>query len=177
MNKHYYLLFLKYKIMKEEFLHYIWKYKLFNNNLESQNHEKVEVLNQGTHNLDSGPDFFNAKIKINKTIWAGNVEIHINSSDWYVHNHHIDKAYDNVILQVVFNHDKDVFRTNGELIPTLKLKFNNKLLNNYESLIKNEFWIPCQNDIHRIDPFIVQNWLEKLTIERLEENLEKLMNY
>ena len=161
--------------MKEEFLHHIWKYKLYKNgNLENQNQEKIEILNQGTHNFDSGPDFFNAKIKINETIWAGNVEVHINSSDWYTHNHHKDKAYDNVILQVVYNHDKDIVRTNGQPIPTLEIKFDQELLNNYESLIKSEYWISCQNDINRVDSFTVQNWLEKLTIERLEEKSERI---
>jgi hypothetical protein len=161
--------------MKEEFLHYVWKYKLYKNtSLKNQNNDKVEVLNQGTHNSDSGPDFFNAKIKINETIWAGNVEIHINSSDWYAHNHHKNKAYDNVILQIVFNHDKDVFRTNGESIPTMEIKFDQELLNNYKTLIKRETWIPCQNEIKNIDPFILQNWLEKLSIERLEEKAERI---
>lgn len=161
--------------MKEEFLHYLWKYRLFKNgNLESANHEIVEVLNPGIHNYDSGPDFFNAKVKINDTVWAGNIEIHVNSSDWYAHNHHKDKAYDNVILQVVYNHDKDVVRTNGQLIPTLEIKFDQELLKNYKSLIKSENWIPCQNNISKVDSFTVQNWLEKLTIERLEEKSGKI---
>lgn len=160
--------------MKEEFLHYIWKYKLFKNNLESHEHEKIEVINQGTHNFDSGPDFFNAKIKIDETIWVGNVEIHINSSDWYIHNHHKNRAYDNVVLQVVFNHDKDVYRTNGQLIPTIEIKFDPELLANYETLIKNEFWIPCQNEVGKVDPFTMQNWLEKLAIERLETKSERV---
>ncbi|MCK5029423.1 MAG: DUF2851 family protein [Bacteroidales bacterium] len=161
--------------MREEFLHYIWKYKLFKNqDLKTQNQEKLEVINQGIHNSDAGPDFFNARIKINDTIWVGNVEIHINSSDWYKHNHHLDKAYDNVILQVVLNNDKDVFRTNGQLIPTLAIEFDNEFLNNYESLIKNESWISCQSDIHRVDSFTIHNWIEKLAIERLEEKSERI---
>ncbi len=160
--------------MKEEFLHYIWKYKLFKNDLKSHDQEKIEIINQGIHNHDSGPDFFNAKIKINETIWAGNVEIHINSSDWYVHKHHKDKAYDNVILQVVLNHDKEVVRTNGQVIPSIELKFDQKLLTNYESLIQSEFWIPCEKDIQKVDTFTIQNWLEKLTIERLEAKSEKI---
>lgn len=161
--------------MKEEFLHYIWKYRLYkDSNLKNQNKESIEVLNQGTHNIDSGPDFFNAKIKINETIWAGNVEIHINSSDWFTHNHHKDKAYNNVILQVVLNHNKEAVRTNGKSISTLEIEFDHGLLKNYESLIKNELWISCQNDIHKVDSFILQNWLEKLSIERLEEKAEKV---
>jgi len=163
--------------MREEFLHYIWKYKLFKNqNLKTQNQEKLEIINQGIHNFDAGPDFLNARIKIDKTIWAGNVEIHINSSDWYKHNHQEDKAYDNVILQVVSNYDKDVFRTDGQLIPTLVIEFEKKLLNNYEYLIKNEYWISCQNEITQVDSFTIYNWIEKLAVERLEEKSERILN-
>jgi hypothetical protein len=163
--------------MREEFLHYIWKYKLFTNRyLKTQNQENLEILNQGIHNSDAGPDFFNAKIKIDNTIWAGNVEIHINSSDWYKHNHQANKAYDNVILQVVLKNDKDVFRTNGQLIPALVLEFDSKLLNNYESLLKNEFWVSCQNEINQVDPFTIHNWIEKLAIERLKDKSERIHN-
>ena len=82
--------------MKEDFLHYIWKHKLFSkNNLQTTEGETIDIVNTGTHNIDAGPDFFNAKIKIGKTLWAGNVEIHLRSSDWQKHNHNIDKAYDN----------------------------------------------------------------------------------
>ncbi len=156
--------------MKEEFLHYIWKYKLYqNSDLRSTNNENIEILSQGAHNYDSGPDFFNAKIKIGNTVWAGNVEIHINSSDWYAHNHHTNKAYDNVILQVVQNDDKKISRTDGQTIPTLELRFDQSLLKNYDSLISKETWISCQEDINSVDSFTIQNWIEKLTVERLEE--------
>ncbi|OFX90154.1 MAG: hypothetical protein A2W99_17695 [Bacteroidetes bacterium GWF2_33_16] len=161
--------------MKEEFLHYIWKYKLYESaNLKSTSGLKIKILKPGTHNLDSGPDFFNAKINIDKTIWSGNVEIHINSSDWYNHNHHTNKAFDNVILQVVINHDKEVFRTNGELIPTLELKFNKQLLDNYENLLNSQLWIPCESDISKVDSFIIDQWIGKLAIERLEEKSKRI---
>jgi len=161
--------------MKEEFLQFIWKYKLYNKTgLQSTNNDGIEVLNEGSQNLDSGPDFFNAKIKIKDTVWAGNVEIHINSSDWYTHKHHQDKAYDNVILQVVYNHDREVFRTNGQLIPTLELRFDQNLLSNYDSLLSEETWIPCQEEVNRVDSFTMANWLEKLTIERLQEKSIKI---
>lgn len=156
--------------MKEEFLHYLWKYKLYTReNLKTYSGESVEILNHGTHNFDSGPDFFNAKIKIDNTIWAGNVEVHINSSDWFVHHHDTDKAYDNVILQVVLNHDKEVYRTNGQEIQTLELKFDKELYSNYKNLIEKETWIPCQDEIQLIDSFKMNSWLEKLSIERLEQ--------
>lgn len=161
--------------MKEEFLHYIWKYKLYTSrNLKTTNGQSIEILNPGIHNFDSGPDFFNAKIKIDDTIWCGNVEVHINSSDWFSHNHNTNKAYDNVILQVVYHHDKEVFRTDGQLIPTMELKFDKRLLNNYENLIQSKLWIPCEKDISKIDPFIINQWIDKLAIERLEEKSNRI---
>lgn len=161
--------------MKEEFLHYIWKYKLYQDSeLKTTSNENIEILNQGTHNYDSGPDFFNAKIKIENTVWAGNVEVHINSSDWYAHNHHTNKAYDNVILQAVYNHDKEILRTNGQSVPTMELKFDQNLLKNYDSLIFKEAWVSCQEDIDFVNSFTIQNWIEKLTIERLEEKSDRI---
>lgn len=161
--------------MKEEFLHYIWKYQLFNNSdLKTTNNKAIEIINPGMHNYDSGPDFFNAKIKIDNTVWAGNVEIHINSSDWYKHNHQNDAAYNNVVLQVVYTHDKDITRANGELIPTIELCFDKKLLDNYETLIRRETWIPCEHDLNKVDSFTIQNWIEKLAIERLEEKSNRI---
>lgn len=156
--------------MKEEFLHYLWKYKLYcRDNLKTYAGESVEIINHGTHNFDSGPDFFNAQVKIDNTIWVGNIEVHISSSDWYAHNHNTNKAYDNVILQVVLNHDKEVLRTNGQIIPTLELNFDNDLYLNYKTLIENDKWIPCQDNIQELDPFKISTWLEKLCIERLEQ--------
>lgn len=161
--------------MKEEFLHYIWKYQLFSNSeLKTTNSKAVEIINPGMHNHDAGPDFFNAKIKIDKTIWAGNVEIHVNSSDWYKHNHQNDGAYNNVVLQVVYTHDKDVKRSNGEIIPTVELRFDKKLLENYESLIRKETWIPCEQDLKKVDSFTIQNWIDKLGVERLEDKSESI---
>ncbi|HAN19669.1 MAG: hypothetical protein A2X13_14485 [Bacteroidetes bacterium GWC2_33_15] len=161
--------------MKEEFLHYIWKYRLLKTgNLKCCSGEKIEIIKPGTHNFDSGPDFFNAKIKIDDITWNGNVEIHVNSSDWYSHNHHTNKAFDNVILQAVYHHDKDVYRTNGQLIPTLVLDFDSRLLTNYENLLQNKLWIPCEKEIVKIDKFIISQWIEKLSIERLKEKSDSV---
>ena len=161
--------------MKEEFLHYLWKYNLFEkDNLKTCSGDQIEILKSGTHNFDSGPDFFNAKIKINDTVWAGNVEIHLKSSDWVHHKHHQDKAYDNVILQVVIKHDKEVYRTNGELIPTLELEYDDRLHKNYEELLKIDSDILCGDYLKLVDSFKLRNWLEKLTIERLEQKSDKI---
>jgi len=163
--------------MNEEFLHYIWKNRLFDNtSLISSEGENIEILNVGQHNLHSGPDFFNAQIKINHTVWAGNVEIHLNSSDWIKHNHDKDKAYNNVILHVVENNDRVIRRENGEKITTVKLTFDVKLLNKYENLINQQLWVPCQNFIHDVDKFTIDYWLNTLLIERLENKTNNVID-
>ncbi len=158
--------------MQEDFLHFIWKHKKFKViNLKTEIGEDVSILSVGQHNLNSGPDFFNAKLKIGKQLWAGNVEIHIKSSDWFLHNHEQDKAYDNVILHVVWEHDTDVFRKDNTVIPTLKIQnyLPSELLNNYEKLFtKQNKWINCENDFESTENFLLSNWLERLYFERLE---------
>lgn len=158
--------------MQEDFLHYIWKHKKFQvNNLNTTHGDAVVITLVGQHNFNSGPDFFNAQLTIGKQLWAGNVEIHIKSSDWYVHNHEQDKAYDNVILHVVWEHDTEIFRKDNSVIPTLQLKdfISKEVLNNYEKLFsKNEKWINCENDFAGVDDFVLKNWLERLYFERLE---------
>ncbi|CAH8292381.1 uncharacterized protein DUF2851 [Mariniflexile fucanivorans] len=166
--------------MQEDFLHYIWKHKKFElNNLETTQGKAVVVTSVGQHNFNSGPDFFNAQLKIGEQLWAGNVEIHVKSSDWFLHNHEQDKAYDTVILHVVWEHDTDVFRNNNTAIPTLQLKdfINKDLLNNYEKLFsKNGKWIHCENDFASVDDFLLNNWLERLYFERLERKAETIQS-
>src|SRR6476660_7608816 len=107
----------------EDFLHYLWKFRLFDQkNLTTSLGEPIEILKVGTHNTHSGPDFQSSVVKIGDTLWAGNVEIHLRSSDWSRHKHQTDQAYDNVILHVVGRHDKDIVRMDGSLIPTLSLE-------------------------------------------------------
>lgn len=158
--------------MREDFLQYLWQYKKFNvSAIKTTNNEVVSILSVGQHNFNSGPDFFNAQLKIGDQIWAGNVEIHIKSSDWYVHNHEIDKAYDNVILHVVWEHDTDVFIKDNVIVSTLELKdfIDKKALVNYQTLFsKSKTWINCENDFSSIDEFTIHNWLERLYFERLE---------
>ncbi len=158
--------------MQEDFLHYIWKFQKFSKTeLITQNDEAIEIVNHGSHNLDSGPDFFSAKIRIGGQLWVGNVEIHLKSSDWYAHRHEIDSAYDNVILHVVWQHDVDVFRKDNTVIPTLELKnrIENSTLSSYNKLFSgNKKWIPCEDSFGEVDDFVLQNWLERLYFERLE---------
>ncbi|WP_274476002.1 DUF2851 family protein [Mangrovimonas aestuarii] len=158
--------------MQEEFLHYLWKHKAFHSpQLKTAAGELLEIVSTGQHNHDSGPDFFNAKLRVGNQLWAGNVEIHINSGDWYVHNHEQDVAYNNVILHVVWNHDTEVYRKNNDTIPTLELKdqVDKEILDNYHNLFLNvNQWINCERDINSVDGFTMQNWLERLYVERLQ---------
>ncbi|MDX9881127.1 MAG: DUF2851 family protein [Prolixibacteraceae bacterium] len=153
--------------MKEDFLHFIWKHRLFSKtNLKTVSGEKLEIISTGTHNFDSGPDFFNAKIRIGNTLWAGNVEIHTRASDWYQHRHNEDEAYNNVILHVVETSDREV-AVNGKVLPCLILNYSEKLKENYLLLLQSEQWVACQDRFHLIDPFEVKFWSGALLSERL----------
>lgn len=159
--------------MQEAFLHYLWQFKKFQLlDLKTTQGQIITVVNSGQHNQLSGPDFFASQLQIDDQLWAGNVEIHIKSSDWYVHNHEKDPAYQNVILHVVWEHDTDVFRKDNTVIPTLELKhhIDKKLLDNYHQLFsKKQTWINCENEFGSTPEFLMQNWLERLYIERLEQ--------
>ncbi len=157
--------------MPEEFLHYIWKYKLLNPVLISTTGKEVRIIKPGIHNSDAGPDFIDARIMIGNTLWAGNIEIHLKSSEWIHHGHHCDEKYNNVILHVVFEDNYSVQRKNGELIPVLcvKDKFNALLLERYKDIMKNLNRIPCEKLINTLDTIIIESTLERMVIERYEE--------
>src|SRR5690554_1727694 len=165
--------------MKEDFLHYVWKFQKFEGvNLNTSKFEKLHIKNPGSHNLNSGPDFFNAQVELDGQLWAGNVEIHIKSSDWYAHNHESDPAYDNVILHVVWEHDAEIYRKDGAPIPTLILNdiVPSSTLQQYHKLFsKEKKWINCENDFAKVDSFTMENWLERLYIERLQRKQEILL--
>ena len=165
--------------MQEDFLHYVWQYKKFDVlHLKTTHNESLDIVKVGQYNVNSGPDFFNAQLKIGYQLWAGNVEIHIKSSDWYVHNHEQDAAYDNVILHVVWEHDSEVFRKDNSQIPTLELchYIDNHLIDNYKSLFSNaNKWINCENHFAEVDTFILDNWLERLYFERLERKSDSIL--
>jgi hypothetical protein len=153
--------------MTEEFLHYIWQYRLYNPELTLTTGEVVEVLNPGMHNRDSGPDFFNARLRIGDTIWAGNIEIHILSSDWNRHTHQNDMSYDNVILHVVWRDNMPVFNRRGSPIATLELegKYNENSWKNYLRFMASDKWIPCDSMIIQVDPFIRNAWFDRVLVE------------
>jgi len=163
--------------MNEAFLNYLWLNQLFTAHQTTEG-QSLMVLHPGRANTDSGPDFFNAKIRIGETTWAGNVEIHTLSSDWYRHQHEINPAYDNIILHVVFEEDKVIYRQNKERIPCLALKntFDNRLYQKYEAFIHSDKWIACEAQIGSINHFDRLSWLDKLMAERLEEKAGFVQN-
>ena len=165
--------------MKEDFLHYLWKFKKFDTlNLKTFNGEEITIINVGQYLELAGPDFFNAQITIGNQKWAGNVEIHLKSSDWYVHHHERDEAYKNVILHVVWEHDTEIFRKNNTEIPVLELKkyVDAVTISNYQSLISPKSWIFCEKQIQEIDEFVFKNWQERLFFERLERKSKPIFD-
>lgn len=171
--------------MKEDFLHYLWKFKKFDSlNLKTFNGEEITIVNVGQYLQLAGPDFFNAQIVIGNQKWAGNVEIHLKSSDWYLHQHERDEAYENVILHVVWEHDTEIFRSNNTEIPVLELKkyVDSATILNYQVLMARKSWIYCEKQLKDIKSFTLKNWQERLFFERLEKKanpvfeLLKLLN-
>lgn len=157
--------------MKEDFLHYLWKFKKFDTlNLKTVNGQEIIIISVGQYLEQAGPDFFNAQLIIGNQKWAGNVEIHLKSSDWYIHHHEKDAAYENVILHVVWEHDTEVFRKDNTEIPVLELKnyIETGTLSNYQSLITPKSWIFCERQLEGFDGFVLNNWQERLFFERLE---------
>lgn len=158
--------------MREDFLHYVWESKQFDfSDLKTVCNKKIILIDTGTYTQSSGADFFNAQLIIDGLHWAGNVEIHVKSSDWYLHNHHTDSAYDNVILHVVWDYDVDVYRKNNTEIPVLQLKdyVRKNLNNNYMDLAKTKSWIFCENQISNVSEEIISVWKDKLIDQRLTQ--------
>ncbi len=164
--------------MKEDLLQYIWQFQYFNNKeLQTISGEKIHIQFQGSHNYNQGPDFTEAKIKIGATIWAGNVEIHINSSDWNLHNHSSDPNFENIILHVVWNHDTEITGSGNQPLPTLELqeRVPKLLLDKYRELMETARYIPCENQVHQINELTLTNWKQRLLAERLVTKSEKVL--
>lgn len=159
--------------MQEELLHYIWKFKKFDfTNAKTTEGDELVLVSVGNHNHLSGPDFFNAKLRIAGQLWAGNVEIHIRSSDWYFHAHETDKNYDNVILHVVWEDDVAIYRKDESRIPCLELKslVLPSVITTYNGLmLTGDKWINCEKDFPNFGDFELDNWLEYLYFDKLED--------
>lgn len=167
------------KLISEEFLQYVWKYRLICTDLMTETGEPIVVVHPGEHNKGGGPDFVNARIKIGNTLWAGNVEIHVRASDWYRHNHHFDRSYDNTILHAVLDPDSRVALPNGQDIPLLKLAgtFSEKLVDGYRLMMASKEKIPCIGQLTSVDPAVFSLWAPGLTIERMEAKAKRIVSF
>lgn len=154
----------------ETLLHYVWKYKLYYpESLITTDGTPISVIDCGIHNTDAGPDFFNAKIKIEDTIWVGNVEMHSYSSDWFRHKHQSDKAYNSVILHVIENPDQEYILTeSGRTLPQLILSIPDHIKENSHFLLNKDHSIPCFERISEIPEIFLTDWKNALLVERLE---------
>lgn len=162
----------------EQLLHYLWKYRLYRpSGLTTTQGDTLEIIDPGLENTDAGPDFFNAKIRINGTVWAGSVEIHQKASDWLAHGHSADKAYENVILHVVETDDGTVFRQNGEVIPQLVLPIPEQVIDNMEWLLTRDSPVACLERLPAIDPVFRLQWMDALLAERLERKTDDILRW
>lgn len=164
--------------MKEDFLHYVWQFKKFDVlDIKTVHGDAITIVNSGQYLQQAGPDFFNAQLTIGNQKWAGNVEIHLKSSDWYIHSHETDTAYDNVILHVVWEHDTEVFRQDNTEIPVLELKHyvSKDILSSYNALATAKSWIYCEKELEGMDAFVLSNWKERLFFERLERKAAPIL--
>lgn len=163
----------------EYLLHYVWQHRCYDaSNLITAQGQKIEVLDPGIHNIMySGPDFINAKIKVEGVVWAGNVEIHLRSSDWKRHHHESDEAYNNVILHIAEQIDTDVQTAAGRTLPQLQLSIPEKLEANYRELQMEETYPPCYRVIPKLPLLTVHSWMSRLSVERLEEKTRRIDDY
>ena len=161
----------------EKLLQYIWKTQAFaSKQYVSTKGEHVTVLSAGEENKDSGPDFFNAKIQIGDTTWVGCVELHIKASDWVCHGHHADKAYDNVILHVVYDSDEEIFNSKGQTISTIEWKgiIDEQVGGKYKKFMQHAEEIVCAHSMKQVEPLQLYSWMDMLLIERLERRVSDI---
>lgn len=157
--------------MSEDFLHYIWYNRLFYpSGITTISGDEVEIIHPGWPNRNAGPDFFNSRVRIGATMWAGNVEIHLRSSDWIAHNHQTDEAYNNVVLHVVGISDCDsITDSKGRIVPEMVLRYPDTLSQKYDTLIHKSSVIKCFDDVGKLPAIEVTNWLERMLLERMEQ--------
>ena len=159
----------------ERLLHYTWQNRLFPAiGLKTTDGEPLEILAPGVHNNDAGPDFIAGVVKIGGVQFAGNIEIHTRSSDWYRHRHDSDAAYSNVVLHVVSEADVEVRDCKGRKLPQFVMKVPRYVEDNYANLLGEEKYPPCWRHVPYIEPVKVENWLATLHALRLESKVQRI---
>lgn len=159
----------------EQLLHYTWKHRLLPVcDLKTTDGQRVEVIDPGLHNQNAGPDFFNAKVKIDDTLWVGNIEIHDKASDWYAHGHDRDAAYNNVVLHVVGVADARAKTESGHWLPQMEVQVPASVSNHYKELLHEDKYPPCRRIIPMLPCLTVHSWMSALQTERLEQKTEAI---
>ena len=154
----------------ERLLHYVWKHRLLPvGTLITSDGQELEVIDPGLHNRDQGPDFFNAKVRLGGTLWAGNVEVHLRSSDWYRHGHDTDPAYNSVVLHVVGEVDGEVTTADGKTLPQVRIDIPERIRQSYNELCRTEDYPRCHRIIPSLPTLKVHQWMDALLVERLKE--------
>lgn len=166
--------------MTEKLLQFIWQFQYFSHDsLETTAGEKLSIIHAGQLNTNQGPDFEQARIKLNDTTWAGMVELHIRASDWIKHKHQDDDRYDKVILHVVWHNDASVTDSLGNPYPTLELqtRVSKLLLENFERWMQADQQIPCGKSIEKVPGITWQTWKHRLLVERLEDKYKMILQH
>ncbi|MCK9302286.1 MAG: DUF2851 family protein [Bacteroidales bacterium] len=163
-------------MINENLLAFIWQQRVIQQFAITVDGKKVSIINPGTLNSNQGPDFINSQMIIDNTLWYGNVEIHVKSSDWFLHCHQLDANYANVICHVVWLNDATVCYLHGDAIPTIELSklIPDFLLEKYNDMLSLSGFIACQNNISNVPKYIIFNMLETAFFESLETKLENI---
>jgi hypothetical protein len=162
-------------IMSEELFQHIWQFRLFTQSgLSTLEGDPVQIDHPGQLNRHAGPDFTAARIRIGNTLWVGNVELHLKTSDWFRHGHQYNVQYRNVVLHIVFEHDVAGENTHG--IPILELRYciPKLLLQRYEWLRQSRAFVPCAGSVAEVPPLVWTGWKDRLLIERLEQRADAM---
>ena len=165
--------------VSEKFLHHVWKFGWFSStNLQTDTGQKIEIMHPGVHNHNAGPDFMNARVRIDETLWWGNIEIHIRASDWHRHQHQTDDHYKNVILHVVLYNDTSIYLNTPGDLPVLDLSqcLNWDIWEAHQKWLENYRWIPCESVLHKAEPVYWFMANDRLLIERLHHRIEGIFD-
>jgi len=157
---------------KEDFLQYLWKFQLLKlDDIKTVDGSPLHIVKPGLHNVNSGPDFLMGQLRMGGKLWVGHIEIHLKSSDWYLHQHHKDPAYDPVILHVVWEYDMPILAQNGVELNCVAIKefVATPILERYQQFLSvTHKWILCEHSIDAVERFTLKNWMDRLYVERLE---------
>lgn len=160
----------------EKLYQYLWKNKLLGKSFNLNDSRPIEIINPGVLNNNAGPDFLNARIRIEGKEWFGNIEIHVKASDWFLHNHHNDPAYDSVLLHVVAINDHTITRKNGDVIPQLTASFPQEFFNLYSALSNEIASVRCAHNLKNFSHLHREDFLESLAVERIQSKAQRILD-